>query len=121
MKPLVNEEIELAVCPEIIRRAYLETITPMIAQRYPNLHGVIPVVHRGPSERALSERLGDLRTLVKPTMAIDNGLYMTATANLPIEFRFSFFRLGDHKNPYDETLVLYVDRTGEIVGAFHSY
>lgn len=121
MRPLVNEKVDLAECPEIIRRAYHETVKPIIAQRYPNLHGVLPVIQRGPSERALSERLGILRTHVKPTMKIDQDLYNSAAANLPIEFRFSFFKLGDDKNPYDETLVLYLDLAGKIVGEIHSF
>ena len=118
---MVNVKIELVECPEIIRRAYPETIMPIIAHRYPNLIGVAPVIHRGSSERVLSERLGELRTNVKPTKEIDLDLYRSASQNLPIEFRFSFFKLGDDRNPYDETLVLYVDRCGEVVGALHSY
>jgi hypothetical protein len=48
-------------------------------------------------------------------------LYKSAAANLPNEFRFSFFKLGDNKNPYDETLVIYLNLEGNVVGGMHSY
>jgi len=121
MRPFINEKIDLAECPEMIRRAYQETVKPIIAQRYPNLYGVLPIIQRGPSERALSERLGILRTSIKPTMEIDLDLYKSAAANLPIEYRFSYFKLGDNRNPYDETLVIYLNLDGEIVGELHSF
>jgi len=117
---MIIETITLVECPETIRLSYKETITPMVAQRYQNLIEVIPEIHWGPSERALCERLATMHSEIATDDRTDSELCEAASIDLPIEYRFSFFKLGDSTNPYDETLVLYVDQTGRILGISHS-